>query len=100
MVSFLFTIVGDLSIKGCREFFFAINGTLWMVIETSLAFLSTVITILIPVSIISSILSVSMFLSVIPLLYAPETLPQSKIVDRRISNYLQKVLKILEVKDK
>ena len=99
MVSFLFTIVGDLSLEGCREIFFAINGTLWMVIETSLAFAANVISIPIPVNIISSLLSVSMFLSVIPLLYAPETLPSSKIVDRRISNYLQKVLKILEVKE-
>jgi hypothetical protein len=40
-----------------------------------------------------------MFFSVIPLLYASETIPQNKLVDRRISNYLEKVLKLLEVDD-
>lgn len=99
MVSFLFTIVGDLSPMGCREIYYAVSGIFWMVIETSLAFVSSVFTILLPVSIVSSILSVSMFLSVIPLLYSSETIPQNKLVDRRISAYFEKVLELLEVRN-
>jgi hypothetical protein len=99
MVSFLFTIVGDIGPLGCREIYYAISGIMWMVIETSMAFVSSVVTLQFPITIVSSILSLSMFLSVIPLLYASETIPQNKLVDRRLSNYFENVLKLLEVKE-
>jgi hypothetical protein len=70
-----------------------------MVIETSLAFVSGAYTFLFPISIVSSIISLSMFLSVIPLLYASETIPLNKLVDRRLSDYFENVLKLLEVKE-
>jgi len=99
LVSFLFTIVGDLSQEGSREFYFAISGLIWMVIETGFAFVSSIVTPVIPLSTLSSILSLVMFLSVIPLLTLQETLPRSKIRDRRISNYFERVLKTIEEND-
>lgn len=99
MVSFLFTIVGDLSPLGCKEIYYAISGIMWLVIETSFAFISSVVTFQFPITIVSTILSLSMFLSVIPLLYSSETIPPGKIVDRRLNNYFEKVLKILDKKE-
>ena len=96
MVSFLFTIVGDLSPNGGRETYFAISGLFWMVIETGFTFISSVVSLSFGISIVSSILSLVMFLAVIPLLSIPETLPRNKIRDRRISDYFERVIKTLE----
>lgn len=99
MVSYLFTIVGDLGPHGGKEIYYAISGVNWMVIETSFAFLSSVSYLVLPIGIISTILSASMFIAVIPLLYATETLPEKKIADRLLSNYFNKVLELLNVSD-
>jgi MFS family permease len=99
MVAFLFTIVGDLSPKKEREIYFAISGILWMFIESSFAILSSLTEIMLPVTFVSSILSISMFLAVIPLIFAKETLPYDKMIDRRMSDYFEKVLKLLELED-
>ena len=96
MVPFLFTISGDLSPEGGREAYYAISGLFWMIIETGFTFISSVMILTIQIGIVSSILSMVMFLAVIPLLYIPETLPKNKISDRRISNYFERVLKTLE----
>ena len=99
MVSFLFTVVGDLSAGGSRAVYFAVSGVLWILIETGFAFVSGIVHLRLPVGVVSSILSLVMFLCIMPLLYLPETLPRSKIVDRRMSDYFERVLKALEDSD-
>ena len=47
-------------------------------------------------SVVSSILSGLLFIAVIPLLYAPETLPIEKIRKRKIQEHLTKVEKIVK----
>jgi MFS family permease len=99
MVPLLFSIAGDLGPKGGREPYYAISGLFWMVIETGFTFISSVVELTLDISIVSSILSLVMFLAVIPLLSIPETLPRSKISDRRISDYFERVLLTLEEED-
>ena len=99
MIPFLFTISGDIGPEGGREIYYAISGVFWMVIETGFTFISSAVTILFPINILSSFLSIIMFVTVIPMLLIPETLPRNKISDRRINDYFERVLKTLEEKE-
>jgi MFS family permease len=97
--SLFFTIMGDLGRENFSELYYAISGTSYMIIEMGLALFASSFSINFSVSLLSSILSISMFSSVFPLLYAPETLPENKILDRRMSNYLERVFKVLETEE-
>ena len=45
---------------------------------------------------ILSILSIVLFVSIVPLLYASETLPESKIADKKMADHLEKVRKVID----
>ena len=49
-----------------------------------------------PIAILSPIYSLSLFLSVYPVLRATETLPLKKIRDREIKDHLEKISKLVE----
>jgi len=96
LVSYLFVILGDLSPEGSRDKYYSLGVITSMFFEFFAIFIIGYYEYYIPTGIGSSILSVSLFLSVIPLLYAPETLPQEKMENRKINDYLNRVMKILE----
>ena len=93
-VSFILIIWGDLSQPGTREEYYVIGETPY--------FLSDIIQplsaplVLIPASSAFSLASLFLFLAVLPLLYAPETLPEKKIELRRLRKYVEAARKVKE----
>jgi MFS family permease len=92
---FLTVIWGDLGEHYEKEKYYTLGGVPFL--------LSTILTILIkpyakiiPASTAFSIASFFLFLAVIPLMYAPETLPEKTIKDRELKNYLEKAQKVKE----
>jgi len=93
-VTFVLVLWGDLSSPGAREKYYAIGGiplflaeliglffTPYVMIESSAAF---------------SVASLFLFVAVLPLMYALETLPEKKIELRRLRKYVEKAKKVKE----
>ena len=99
LVSYLFVILGDLSPEGSRDKYYALGVISSLFFEFFALFILGYYEYYIPTGIGSSILSVSLFLSVIPLLYASETLPRENMENRKINDYLNRVMKLLESTD-
>jgi MFS family permease len=91
---FLFTLWGDLAEEFRSERYYAI-GILPYLLSTFLRFsIGALITnAIINYSVIFSFASFFLFLAVLPLVYAPETLPQKIVRDRELKNYLEKAQK-------
>jgi MFS family permease len=94
-VTFLLIIWGDLSQVGGREKYYVIGGTPF--------YFSRIMEVLVTsyVGQISeyaafSLASFFLFIAVLPLLYAPETLPQKHIELRRLRGYIEQATKIRE----
>jgi len=92
---FLTVIWGDLGEHYEKEKYYTLGGVPFL--------LSTILTILIkpyasiiPPSTAFSIASFFLFLAVIPLMYAPETLSEKTIKDRELKNYLEKAQEVKE----
>jgi MFS family permease len=95
-VMFILTIWGDLSLKRGSEKYYAMGNMPFFVTWGIFQLLSAQYLIQIPVYTIFSFASFFLFLAVLPLMYAPETLPEKKIKDREYRNYLEKAKKIKE----
>jgi len=91
-VTFFLILWGDLSSSGAREKYYAIGiipfffadfigllFTPYVLVESSAAF---------------SVASLFLFLAVLPLMYAPETLPEKKIRLRRLRKYVEAAKKV------
>jgi MFS family permease len=95
-LSLFIAVPGDLSIPSLREKFYAIGTIMPLAILLSLytvpiGFLSGY-----PAASISQILSLIIFLSIIPVLRAKETLPKSRIIARRMREHIYKVEKLIQ----
>jgi len=90
---FLLTLWGDLSKPSSREKFYAIGIFPFLarnIVPFALAtFISTI-----SANAAFSLASFFLFLSVLPLMYAPETLPEKKIELRRLKDYMQRAKKL------
>jgi len=99
LVMFIFTIWGDLSLGRSNEKYYAIGTAPFFFInfikELFIPYLE-----MIPVSASFSLASFFLFLAVIPLLYAPETLPEKLIRRRELKKYVEKAKKIREKYEK
>ena len=87
---------GDLSVLGLREKFYGMGYILPIAIMFSLA--SVPVTKIFPrgsEASFSQILSLLIFLSIIPVLRAKETLPELKIRERRLKEHIEKVRKVV-----
>lgn len=93
--NFFMTVLGDLASKGSKERFFA-AGSIFLILPSSIQLLAKISGISVESYVISSMLSFILFVAVIPLLYAPETMPREKIRARRFKKYLRKVKKLVE----
>jgi hypothetical protein len=89
-------VPGDLSPPGAREKFYALGIVVPLIIYGGLVATSRLLSITAPAGSVSSILSIILFMSIIPVLRAVETLPETKIVERKLSDHLKKVGKIIK----
>jgi len=94
-VTFILVLWGDLSQLGAREKYYAVGSTPFLMTEIIPLILAPYIT-TIPAYAAFSLASFFLFLSVLPLMYAPETLPEKKIELRRLRGYVEKAKKIRE----
>jgi len=92
--SFVLVLWGDLSSGGAREKYYAIGSIPFFLAE----FMGLVFAPLasIPPSAAFSVASLFLFVAVLPLMYAPETLPEKKIELRQLRKYVEKAKKIRE----
>jgi len=92
-ITFILILWGDLSPQGVREKYYVIGSIPFF--ATALIPLSLVpISSLFPASAAFSLASFFLFLAVLPLMYAPETLPEKKIELRRLKGYIGQAKKI------
>ncbi len=95
MITFVLTLWGDLSQTGTREKYYAIGSIPLFATNLVPVFLSTYIT-QIPASAVFSVASFFLFIAVLPLMYAPETLPEKKIRLRKLRGYAETAKKLRE----
>ena len=94
-VLFILVLWGDLSQSGAREKYYAI-GTIPFFLTNVIQLFSAEYVTLIPETSAFSLAAFFLFLAVLPLLYAPETLPERKIELRRLRKYVDGAKKISE----
>lgn len=95
-VTYMLTVIGDFARTCSKEKFYAIGVVVPLIVFMVFQSFSDAFSLSISTSIFSSILSMILFISVVPLLYAPETLPKDKIRRRRVEEHLKKVKKLVE----
>jgi MFS family permease len=88
------TIFGDYGSNGSIEKVFAIGSSVLFLTMTLDPF-SDVFKIQ-DTGIISTILTIAVFLSILIIIYAPETLPEDKLRTRKLNEYLKKVKRLIE----
>ena len=95
-VIFFFTIWGDLAYGKSSEKYYALGSLPYLLSNflrlTAGPFISNVVS----AYAIFSFATFFLFLAVIPLMYAPETLPEKKIKERELKRYIEKAKKVRE----
>jgi MFS family permease len=92
-VIFIMIIWGDLSTQHSREKYYVVGSLPFL--ATAAIPLSTIpLSSLLPATTAFSLASFLLFLAVIPLMYAPETLPQKKVELRRLKGYVEQAKKL------
>lgn len=94
-VTFIFVIWGDISEGKAQEKYYLLGGMPFL--------LSNMISVVVkpfaeyvPITASFSLASFFLFLAILPLLYAPETLPEKIMRDRELKNYLEKAQKVAQ----
>jgi MFS family permease len=91
------TIPGDVAHSVSNEKFYALGIASWLIVFMSLDSIPQLFNIgTVPVGLVSPFLGMVIFLSIIPILRAKETLPASKINARKLREHIDKVGKLLE----
>jgi len=90
---FMLTLWGDLSPKGCEEKYYAI-GILPPFLAGVVRAVFAPVTELISISAAFSFASFFLFLAVMPLLMAPETLPEEVLERRRMKRYIERAKRL------
>jgi len=91
---FLTTIWGDLAQERSSEKYYAIGSLPYLVSNFARQSLGTYVAATVTETTVFSFASVFLFLAVLPLVYAPETLPEKNIKDRELKMYLEQAQKI------
>jgi len=95
-VIFIMTIWGDLSYGASSDKYYALGGLPFFVSNFLRLAIGSYIAEGVPDVAIFSFAAFFLFLAVLPLMYAPETLPEKKIKERELKNYIEKAKKIRE----
>jgi MFS family permease len=96
---FYMVVWADLARARIKEKYYLI-GVLPFLISTYMQIPFTPYAELIPISVAFSLASFFLFLAVLPLLYAPETLSEKEIEKKRLKNYLENAKKIKEKRER
>jgi hypothetical protein len=98
VVCYMQVILGDLSARwGSKERFFAIGGIAIAFLTRSLLGAAQQWTGLsFPANVLSSILSIVVLLSIIPVWKAPETLPEENLRAKKLKRHIDKIGKLIE----
>jgi len=98
MVTFVLLLWGDQAPLGFREKYYAIGNIPYF--AASIIRIATIpYVVLIPAFASFSLASFFLFLAVLPLMYAPETLPEKKIELRRLKKYVEEARKVKEKRE-
>jgi MFS family permease len=92
---FFMVLWGDLANEAQKERFYLIGGLPYLIAQF-LSILSEQYISSIQENAAFSLASFFLFLAVLPLLYAPETLPEKKIKERELKDYVEKARKVKE----
>lgn len=92
---FLLILWGDLSQPGSREKYYAM-GSFPFLIRSPISLLFITLVVSVPTNAAFSLASFFLFLAVLPLMYAPETLSEKKIELRRLKGYIEQAKKFTE----
>ncbi len=91
-----FAIPGDLAFAGSQERFYALGTVVPFIMYISSKWPAELTGFSLPANWLSPILTVIIFVSVIPIFYASETLPEDKILEKQLKEHIKKVRKIVE----
>jgi MFS family permease len=94
MVLYL-VVPGDLSFPGSTERFYTVGWVLPLILYTGVEGSGSLIGVY-SIDIFSTILSIILFISVLPVLFAVETLSESKIRERKFREYAEKVGRVIK----
>src|SRR3990170_9149077 len=92
-VLFVVTIWGDLSHGAPSDKFYALGVSPFFISKMLQLTINSQMVAAIPLSAIFSFTALFLFLAVLPLIYAPETLPEKTMKDRELKNYIEKAQK-------
>jgi len=95
-VIFIITVWGDLSYGGSSDKYYALGGLPYFVSNFLRLMIGSHIVETVSAYAIFSLTAFFLFLAVLPLMYAPETLPEKKIRERELKKYIEKAKKIKE----
>jgi MFS family permease len=98
-VIFIITVWGDLSYRASSDKYYALGGLPFFVSNFLRLMIGSYIAETVSAYAIFSLTAFFLFLAVIPLMYAPETLPEKKIKERELKKYVEKAKKIKEKYD-
>jgi MFS family permease len=93
---FIFTLWGDIAFDCCSEKYYAIGGLPYLLSNFLRLIIGQYVIQTVLVYTIFSLVSLFLFLAVVPLMFAPETLPEKKIRERELRQYIEKAKKIKE----
>jgi len=94
-VALIFVVWGDLSERGTREKYYLLGGMPFL-LSGLIGILTKPFVEVIPIYTSFSLASLFLFLAILPLLYAPETLPEKKLRERELKGYVEKAKKTKE----
>ena len=86
----------DLAYSGSKERFYALGTMIPLVVYMGLSEAPYFLMFRVPASILSPILSIILFLSVIPVYRAAETLPRKILHERKMREHLKKIQNVVE----
>ena len=95
-VAFLMALWGDLAYEKPSKKYYALGGLPFLFANTLQALIGKDLAKSISVSAVFPLTSLFLFLAVLPLIYAPETLPEKRIKEREVKKYIEKAKKIKE----
>ncbi|RLI40180.1 hypothetical protein DRO69_13250 [Candidatus Bathyarchaeota archaeon] len=96
MTIFIFTLWGDIAYNYRSEKYYAIGGSPFLLSNLLRFIIGQYIIQTVLVYAIFSLASFFLFLAVVPLVFAPETLPEKKIKERELKKYIEKAKKVKE----
>jgi MFS family permease len=90
---FIAVIWGDLALEGSKELYYFV-GSLPFFLATILQLPLASYMMLLSETSAFSLAAFFLFLTVLPILFAPETLPEKKILERQVKDYVEKAKKL------